>query len=119
MQYLPAAIHGSQALGEVGLVAALPLHILTTDLEHRLVDEVHRQLFTCQVYTEPLERQTGEWERGGERKRKRWEGDRGWGRESERWEGERKMGERDKREQERDGREREWVDVGKYRDRIH
>lgn len=54
LQYLPASVHSSQPLGKVCLVAALPLHILAADLQHRLVHKVHSQLFTGQIYTETL-----------------------------------------------------------------
>lgn len=54
LQNLPAPVHGSQTLGEVCLIAALPLHVLTADLQHRLIHEVHRQLLTGQIDPEPL-----------------------------------------------------------------
>lgn len=34
LQDLPAAVHGSKTLSKVGLIAALALHILTTNLKH-------------------------------------------------------------------------------------
>lgn len=56
LKNLPAPVHGSQTLGKVGLIAALPLHVLTADLQHRLVHKVHRQLLTGQVDPETLSR---------------------------------------------------------------
>lgn len=54
LEDLPASVHRSQLLGEVRLVAALSLHIVTAHLQHRLVDKVHRQLLAGQVDAETL-----------------------------------------------------------------
>lgn len=56
LQDLPPPVHGSQTLGEVGLIAALPLHVLAADLQHRLIHKVHRQLLTGQIDPETLSR---------------------------------------------------------------
>lgn len=34
LQYLPAAVHGTQFLSEISLIAAFALHIRAADLEH-------------------------------------------------------------------------------------
>lgn len=54
LQELPTFIHRSKLLSEICLIAALALHVLTTDLQHRLVHEVRRQLLAVKVYLETL-----------------------------------------------------------------
>lgn len=54
LEDLPASVHRSQLLGEVRLVAALSLHVVTAHLQHGLVDKVHRQLLAGQVDAKAL-----------------------------------------------------------------
>lgn len=54
LQYLPAPVHGPQAFSEVCFVTALPFHILTADLQNRLIHKVHRQLLAGQVNPKTL-----------------------------------------------------------------
>lgn len=54
LQELPTFIHCTKLLSKIRLVAALALHILTADLEHRLVHKVRRQLLAVKIYLETL-----------------------------------------------------------------
>lgn len=54
LQYLPSSVHSSQPLSKVCLVTALSFHILTADLQHRLIYKVNSQLLTGQIYIKTL-----------------------------------------------------------------
>lgn len=54
LKYLPAAIHGPKTLSKVCFVTALPLYIMTADLQNWLIHKIHRQLLTGQVNPKTL-----------------------------------------------------------------